>query len=144
MTLADEWVPVAEFPAYEVNPAGQVRNRRTGRILKWQRHSRGYLQVSLHRRTRLVHRLVALAFLGPPPDGWEVDHINTDRADPRLENLRWLPHPENTARYHAEAESCGQGHPWTEENTYRRPRGPKAGTRMCRACQRDRHKRRYQ
>jgi HNH endonuclease len=36
-----------------------------------------------------VHRLVLLAFVGPPGDGQECCHANGDRADCRLENLRW-------------------------------------------------------
>lgn len=38
---------------------------------------------------RKVHRLVALAFIGPALDHMEVCHSNGDRADNRVENLRW-------------------------------------------------------
>jgi hypothetical protein len=46
----------------------------------------------------LVHRLVAQAFLGPIPEGMEVDHINENGQDNRVENLRYLSRHENASR----------------------------------------------
>jgi hypothetical protein len=37
-----------------------------------------------------------------------------------------------------QVETCPQGHPWTEDNTYR---SSATGSRMCRECVRDRHRR---
>lgn len=39
-------------------------------------------------KTKLAHRVVWEAFNGEIPQGMEIDHINTDRGDNRLENLR--------------------------------------------------------
>lgn len=50
------------------------------------------------RRAVSVHRLVLLAFVGPCPPGCEADHVNRDRSDNRLVNLRWLPMPANRRR----------------------------------------------
>ena len=44
----------------------------------------------------LVHRLVAIAFLGAPPPGkTEVNHLNEDITDNRIENLEWTDHRAN-------------------------------------------------
>lgn len=44
----------------------------------------------------LVHRLVAIAFLGAPPPGkTEVNHLNEDVTDNRIENLEWTDHRAN-------------------------------------------------
>src|SRR4051812_9110740 len=53
----------------------------------------GYLNISLRRDGRYyhsrVHRLILESFIGPCPAGMEGCHENNDRADCRLENLRW-------------------------------------------------------
>ena len=54
----------------------------------------GYLRVSLYddsgfRKVKLVHRLVAEAFIDNPNDYPHVDHINTIRTDNSVSNLRW-------------------------------------------------------
>lgn len=56
----------------------------------------GYLAVGYKGKIYAVHRLVAEVYL-PNPDGKkEVDHINTNRIDNRVENLRWCTHEENS------------------------------------------------
>lgn len=63
----------------------------------------GYLTISVScgdgsGKTFLLHRMVALAFLGPPPvRGMVADHIDRDRGNPALTNLRWVTSKENHA-----------------------------------------------
>lgn len=101
------WMPVVGFPSYEVSTDGRVRNRRTGHELAQYRCYKGYRQVSLYGKTkkgkartfsRRVHLLVASAFLGPRPGCWLVDHIDHDKGNARLDNLRYISPSENTAR----------------------------------------------
>lgn len=60
--------------------------------------SNGYKQVSLCKNgvvsKQLVHRLVAEAFM-PNHDGYQVNHINGDKLDNRVENLEWCTSVEN-------------------------------------------------
>lgn len=64
---------------------------------------KGYLRISHSvnktRRFEYVHRLVLLAFVGPPPVKHEVNHINHIRNDNRLSNLEYVTSSQNT--YHA-------------------------------------------
>ena len=56
----------------------------------------GYLSVFIpYRKDCSIHRLVAEAFIPNPENKLCVDHINGNRADSRIENLRWVSHKEN-------------------------------------------------
>lgn len=101
------WKDVVGYEGvYQVSNRGRVKRMKAGdntwpgRILKSWIGDRGYLRVNLcqgGRASRLyVHRLVAIAFLGPPPSpDHEVNHKNGNKADPRPENLEWVTHSEN-------------------------------------------------
>ena len=57
----------------------------------------GYLQVNVPVRntTTLVHRLVAEAFIDNPQGYIEIDHLNRNKLDNSVANLRWVTHSEN-------------------------------------------------
>lgn len=70
------------------------------RILKKSISAKGYLVVNLIRDKKaklcLVHRLVAITFI-PNPDGkLFVDHINCNKFDCKVSNLRWVTAKENS------------------------------------------------
>lgn len=107
--LGERWAPLT-LPnptrhTYEVSTEGRVRNADTGRELRAHPNvDTGYWQVNVGGRNRgcLIHRLVALTFLGPPPrDGqaWEVDHLDYEKPNNRVTNLRWLPKNTNAWRW---------------------------------------------
>ena len=57
----------------------------------------GYLQVNVPIRntTTLVHRLVAETFIDNPQGYTEIDHLNRNKLDNSVANLRWVTHSEN-------------------------------------------------
>jgi len=84
---------------YFVDKDGNVYSK-TGRILKCSVNSIGYKQLFTYKEGKFdkafcVHRLVYETFVGEIPRGFEIDHINRNRLDNRLENLRVVTHKEN-------------------------------------------------
>jgi len=84
---------------YSITRKGEVRNYKTGRILKWCLDSRGYYKVGLYKNGKLIfhsiHRLIALHFIPNPDNHPCIDHINNDRADNSISNLRWCSCSQN-------------------------------------------------
>lgn len=89
---------------YQVSDEGQVRNVETGHILRPGKKPGGYLFVGLadHRvgngrrkKYHNVHRLVAIAFLDNPDNKSDIDHIDGDKTNNNLSNLRWCTRKEN-------------------------------------------------
>jgi excisionase family DNA binding protein len=102
------WRPIIGFEGfYEVSNHGEVRRiargsgTYPGRLKKAQSNEDGYLFVCLyyggHNRCRalLVHRAVAAAFLGPCPDGHEVNHRDGVKTNNRPANLEYATSSEN-------------------------------------------------
>ena len=93
----ERWRPVPGR-AYEVSDKGRVRRADNGYVLKARKnksHTMVWISDGLDPRAISVHRLVAAAFIGPCPEGLEVNHINGDGADNRVENLEYITHAEN-------------------------------------------------
>lgn len=84
---------------YEVSNLGEVRNKLTGKVLK-PFDKQGYKRVRLCKDKAVfstsIHRLVMMAFC--PVGGMdklEVDHIDGDKSNNTLSNLRWVTHKVN-------------------------------------------------
>ena len=71
-----------------------------GKILKQVDVGFGYLQVCLRKNNKnhslYVHRLVWEAFNGLIPEGMQVNHINENKSDNRLENLNLMTAVQNS------------------------------------------------
>lgn len=84
---------------YEITDDGKIYNAITSRELKGTYATNEYHTVQLmidgRSRSFLVHRLVAQAFLENPNNYPVVDHINQNKHDNRVENLRWVTASQN-------------------------------------------------
>lgn len=91
----EEWKDIKEFPKHQISNKGRIKSINSGYILK-QRVKGGYNQVTISnhlshdiRKTYLVHRLVALTFIPNSENFKIVDHIDRNKLNNNLENLRW-------------------------------------------------------
>lgn len=103
----EEWRTIPMFPKYEVSNLGRIRNKRTERVLKTSISNWGYVRAPVRSENKScycsVHRAVASAFI-PNTDSvhkTQVNHINCDKTDNRVENLEWTSPVENMAHAYA-------------------------------------------
>lgn len=100
--VREHWKPIPEWEElYEISNRGRVRNAETRRIRALSVTPKKYQAITLtfarERSTGyLIHRLVALVFIGPRPSTrHNVAHRDGNRSNNRVENLRWVTQHEN-------------------------------------------------
>lgn len=98
------WIKIARNTNYSINEDGEVRNDITGRNKKPFTNKRnGYLIVDLYKGNKSekvpIHRLVAEAFIPNIENKATVDHIDGDRKNNSINNLRWATYSENNSRF---------------------------------------------
>ena len=95
----ERWKVIEEYDNYSVSTYGRVRNNKTNRILKHCTNTEGYHMICLYVNSKKkhisIHRLVAIAFIDNPFNKKCVDHIDNDRKNNHISNLRWATNSEN-------------------------------------------------
>ena len=91
------WKPIKDLPGYSVSNEGRVRKDSTGQIMVLSKNG-GYCRITVSKH---VHRLVAEAFLDEPENEEQcwVDHIDGNRSNNHVENLRWVTPSENALSF---------------------------------------------
>lgn len=100
--LNEVWKDIDGYDGkYQVSNLGQIRSTYSGKkhritILKPMVQKNGYLYVALwkdnKKKNKLIHRLVALAFVDNPNDYPEVNHKDENKENNVAENLEWCEH----------------------------------------------------
>lgn len=98
------WKKIEGFENYSVSDSGEVRNDVSGKQKRQQLNKRnGYYYVSLWKNNIEhkipVHRLVAIAFISNPDDKPTVDHVDGNRTNNDVGNLRWATYSEQNSRF---------------------------------------------
>lgn len=115
-SLHEEWRSVVGREGQnEVSSLGRVRSldrvvefsnrwggtsyaNRKGKILKPGKHNQGYRVVSMDgRKSQTIHSLVAAAFIGPRPKGFDINHIDGDKTNNAAANLEYVTRRGNMA-----------------------------------------------
>lgn len=108
--ICEEWRSIPDFDGYQASSLGKIRGidrlkqgrsglRLTrGQEMKQMLNKKGYPEVRLRKNgthTRLVHKLVASAFLVKPEGCTQINHINGIKTDNSIVNLEWVTNSEN-------------------------------------------------
>ena len=90
----DVWYECNDFPNYQINKMGQIRNKSSKKLLKGSLNRFGYLTYTLRKNGKnhfqFAHVLVAKQFI-PNPNGYTVvNHIDEDKVNCCIDNLEWV------------------------------------------------------
>lgn len=132
--MIEQWKPILDWEdLYEASTWGRIRSiKRKGLVRKQGTSSRGYPDIQLSRNGKKkdfnVQVLIALTFVGPHPEGYEVNHKDGNKCNNVPDNLEWITHKENV--YHAFANGMRQTG-FTDENVAEIRKRFKQGERVC-------------
>ena len=133
--------PVPGYPDYRVYTTGDVYSVKGGKFLKIGFHTGGYPIIHIRKdgkkKTLKCHRLVALAFI-PNPEGLPcVDHIDNNRENNDVKNLRWASYATN-ARNSSVSKRNTSGHQgvcyYSQKHTWLARWTDDAGKERCKSC----------
>ena len=87
------------YENYEISNLGNVKNTNTNRILKQYKNPDGYYIVVLSKngitKSLTIHKLVGLHFIPNPDNLREIDHIDRNKTNNSISNLRWISKSNN-------------------------------------------------
>lgn len=89
------WKPHKKFISHPDRMAGTIKA------------DTGHWKVCVNYKQMLVHRVIMVMHTGVDRPDMEIDHINGDRADNRVENLRWATRTQNVRNRHVARSNTG-------------------------------------
>lgn len=92
--LTKNWTKLSFNENYAINADGEVANLKTGLIVRGSERN-GYLRITIRNKQYSIHRLVWETFNEPIPEGYYIDHIDGDKSNNALSNLRLVTQSDN-------------------------------------------------
>lgn len=98
--MEEIWKDIEEYAGlYQVSNLGRVKRIKSDRVLTGCKNTGGYIQVHLSKNNvvsnKLIHRLVAEAFIPKSENKPQVNHIDEDKTNNRVDNLEWSTAKDN-------------------------------------------------
>ena len=89
------WKKIDGYENYSISNLGNVRNDSNGKILKGFVMWKGYRCSDLNGKRLRISRLVGLAFIPNPYNYNQIDHIDRNKLNDNVNNLRWVSNRDN-------------------------------------------------
>ena len=97
------FVQIKDYPNYFINENGELKSDFVSKILKPRKSKNGYFTYNLRKdgkaKNEYIHRLVAKAFIPNPNNLPQVDHIDGNKSNNHVSNLRWVTPSKNMLSY---------------------------------------------
>ena len=100
MMMETDFKILDEYPHYKIYPDGKIYSIKLKKYISGYKNKRGYCAFTLYnlegkRKHKGLHQLLAMAFI-PNPKGYEiVRHLDDDKDNNSLSNLKWGTIKEN-------------------------------------------------
>ena len=93
----EEWRTLSFDERYSISSRGEIKSFINGRerLLKPVLDNRGYYMVRIKSKAYNIHRLVALTFIPTDDTTLHIDHIDGNKLNNHIANLRWCTQREN-------------------------------------------------
>ena len=86
---------------YQINQQGEIWSCHYKMIMKPTINEDGYLKINLRQNNksnkRFIHRLITIQYIPNPDNLPEIDHIDRNKLNNSLDNLRWVSREDNRA-----------------------------------------------
>ena len=92
--LTKNWIKLSFNENYAINVDGEVANLKTGLIVRGSERN-GYLRITIRNKQYSIHRLMWETFNEPIPEGYYIDHIDGNKSNNALSNLRLVTQSDN-------------------------------------------------
>lgn len=91
---------IPSHPDYEASSKGHIYRKGSSKPLIGDPNAKGYLRVTLNDTRYTIHKLILETFVCPRPGRLQGRHLNDNKLDNRLDNLRWGTQEDNVRDFH--------------------------------------------